>query len=310
MRLRKCLPRLAVDGPARSLGRLLGPSELNEISIVAGLGIDESEIIHHISVQIVNPAEVSPKSSSGSKLAPVVTLEQEGKTLPDALGGLTVLTPRRLQFSHLRWSYSGRRLARQGLRKPLDYLSRYAEMRNDFFLVVAKNRNASDILKTYSSMDPIPANNLYTKLQNSDEHVVTSKMTLNELLIAVETKGMSAFMTGIEIVGDSSNTNEKNHQEISPSSNLQYSGTALFKEDRMVGWLDENGDEALNYVHDSIKWAAGPSALSGQRTATFGGICSISTPRSRSAAKARTTWASMSTSRWNRTFRISNATWI
>ncbi|NBD27740.1 Ger(x)C family spore germination protein [Paenibacillus glycinis] len=232
--------------------------ELNEMSIVAGLGIDRVGDAYHISVQIVNPAEVSPKSSYGSKLAPVVTLEQDGKTLPDALGRLTVLTPRRLQFSHLRMVVFGESTAREGLRKPLDYLSRYAEMRNDFFLVVAKNRRASDILKMYSSMDPIPANNLFTKLRNSDEQwAATSKMTLNELLIATETEGMSAFMTGIEIVGDPGNANEKNHQEISPSSNLEYSGTAIFKRDRMVGWLDENGTKALNYVHDSIKWTVG-----------------------------------------------------
>jgi spore germination protein KC len=31
----------------------------------------------------------------------------------------------------------------------------------------------------------------------------------------------------------------------------------MFKKDRMVGWLDESGTKAVNYVHDSIKWTVG-----------------------------------------------------
>ncbi|MBO7742961.1 Ger(x)C family spore germination protein [Paenibacillus sp. MWE-103] len=234
-------------------------TELNEISIVVGLGIDRIGDTYHISVQIVNPAEVTPKSNTGSRLAPVVTFEQEGKTLPDAIGRMSVLSPRRLQFSHLRMVVIGEQTARQGLRKPLDYLSRYAEMRNDFYLVVAKNRPASDILKVYSPMDPIPANNLYTKLQNSDKQwAATSMMTLNELLLDMETEGASAFMTGIQIAGGGSEAAGAGaQQQIAPSRNLEYSGTAMFDKDRLVGWLDEQGTKAINYVTDSVKWTVG-----------------------------------------------------
>ncbi|MFC4807830.1 Ger(x)C family spore germination protein [Paenibacillus sp. GCM10023250] len=232
--------------------------ELNEISIVVGLGIDRVGDTYHVSAQIVNPAEVTPKSNAGSRLAPVVTFEQEGKTLPDAIGRMAVLSPRRLQFSHLRMVIFGERTARQGLRKPLDYLSRYAEMRNDFYLVVAKNRPASDILKVYSPMDPIPANNLYTKLQNSDKQwAATSLMTLNELLIDMETEGKSAFMTGIQISGSDSGSSAAAQQQIAPSQNLEYSGTAMFDKDRMVGWLDEQGTKAINFVTDSVNWTVG-----------------------------------------------------
>ncbi|MCD9024615.1 Ger(x)C family spore germination protein [Cohnella silvisoli] len=234
--------------------------ELNAIAIVVGMGIDKVGNEFRVSVQIVNPREVSSKGrGGGGSLAPAVTFEETGATLPEAMRRMTVLSPRRLNFSHLRIIVFGEDVARMGIRKPLDYISRDSEMRNDFYLVVAEGASASEVLKTYSAMDPIPSNNLNTKLAISDDlWAGTGKITLNQLLVDMATQGKSAMMTGIRVTGNRKvGETMENNRRIVPEANLVYSGSAVFKEDRMIGWIDEAETKAVNYVQDSVKRTLG-----------------------------------------------------
>lgn len=232
--------------------------ELNELAIVVGLGIDKAGSKYRVSVQIVNPGAVSAHQRPGGQ-ASVVTFEEEGSTLPDALRRMTVLSPRKLYFSHLRMIVIGEAAAKAGLRKPLDYLSREPEMRNDFYLVAARGTTAANILKIYSAVDPIPANNLYTKLALSDRlWAATGKITLNELVVDMATKGKSAMMTGVRIKGDLQKGKRTNNaKQITPAANLIYAGSAVFKEDKLIGWIGEDETKAVNYVDNTVDRSLG-----------------------------------------------------
>ncbi len=228
--------------------------ELNELAIVVGLGIDhEEDDRYRVTIQIVNPGAVTANEKMVGQ-APVVTFESTGATLPEALRRMTVLSPRRLYFSHLRIVVFGEELARIGLRKPLDFISREPEMRNDFYLVVAKGTTASRILKTYSAMDPIPANNLYTKLALSDRMwAATGKITLNELIVDITKRGQNAILTGVVVQGMTDGHGSiANTRDISPRSNMVYYGSAVFRKDRMIGWIGEDETKGVNYVHNSV----------------------------------------------------------
>ncbi|NOU91871.1 Ger(x)C family spore germination protein [Paenibacillus sp. LMG 31456] len=233
--------------------------ELNDLNIVVGMGIDKSEGKYKITVQTVNPGQVASKKGSISTASPVVTYEEIGTTIPEALSRMTVKAPRHLYFAHLRMVIIGEKAAKEGISKQLDFLSRNMEMRTDFYFVIARKTDASEVLKMNSPMDPIPANNIYTKLDNSDKlWSATGSMTLNHLLQDLETEGKSPSITGIEIVGDRSiGGKTTNGQYIEPPVVLQYAGMAAFKADRMVGWLDENDTKVLNYVQNSVYQTTG-----------------------------------------------------
>lgn len=108
-------------------------NELNEISLVVGLGLDKVDDKYKVSVQLVNPSRVAPKAGVSSNASPVVTFEESGKTLPEALRRMEVQVPRKLYFAHLRMIVLGEELAKSGISKPLDFISRNPQMRTDFF---------------------------------------------------------------------------------------------------------------------------------------------------------------------------------
>ncbi|MFC3799714.1 Ger(x)C family spore germination protein [Cohnella sp. GCM10012308] len=233
--------------------------ELNELAIVVGMGIEVSEQGYRVSVQLVNPSQVSTRNGTNANLQSVVTFSETGKTVPEAVRKMTVKSSKRLMFSHLRIVIFGERLAREGLSKPLDYLSRDTEMRNDFFLIVARGTSPENVLATYSAMDPIPANNMYTKLFNSDAlWAATGKITLDRLLMDLASPGKSPALTVVRIDGDqAAGRTRRLNQTIEPAALLVYDGMAAFRQDRMVGWLSPNGTKALNYLQDAIKQTLG-----------------------------------------------------
>lgn len=232
--------------------------ELNDLSIVVGLGIDKAGESYKVTIQVVNPSQVVIKKAGGG-VSPVIAYSETGATLPEALSRMTIKAPRRLYFAHMRIMIIGEDVAKEGIGKPLDFIARNRDMRTDFYLIVAKHASAEKVLMMNSAIDPIPANNLYTKLENSDKMwAATGKITLDKLLEDLYRQGKSPSMTGIEVIGDVVQGRRlTNAQYVEPRVLLTYSGMAAFKRDRLVGWLDENDTKALNYVQNDVKETTG-----------------------------------------------------
>ncbi|PLT47162.1 Spore germination protein GerKC [Paenibacillus pasadenensis] len=249
----RLLALLLIAALAAPLSGCWSRNELNGINIVVGMGVDKAKDDGYIvSVQIVNPSQVTTKKTSTSSFSPVVTFRSYGKTLPDALARLTLKAARELYLAHLRILVIGEEIARSGLSKPLDFIARNRELRTDFYLVVAKKASASDILDMYSPIDPIPANSLYTKLDTSDDiWSATGKVTLDRLIRDLATEGKGPALTSIELLGNRHSGEEmKSAQNIEPQTLLRYDGMAAFRGDRMVGWLNENDVRALNLLQN------------------------------------------------------------
>lgn len=233
--------------------------ELNNLSIVVGMGIDKVGDKFKVTVQLVNPGQVVVKKAGGNNFSPVITYEETGVTIPDALTRMTAKSPRRLYYAHMRIIIIGEDVARDGISRPLDFISRNREMRTDFYFVIARNSSASEVLKVTSPMDPIPANNMYSKLENSDKTwAATTTMTLDQLIKDLSRQGKSPVMTGIEILGNPrSGQKMSNDQRVAPPVISKYSGAAIFKSDRMVGWLNEDETQAMNYIQNKVTRSSG-----------------------------------------------------
>ncbi|MFF2483080.1 Ger(x)C family spore germination protein [Paenibacillus sp. NPDC058071] len=228
--------------------------ELNDLSIVVGLGIDKQGKKYKVTAQIVNPGQVSTRQGVSNNFSPVITYEAIGKTVPDALTRMTAKAARQLYLSHLRILIIGEEVAREGIGKPLDFMARDRELRTDFFLVVAKGSSAEELLNMYSPIDPIPSNNFYTKLETSDRlWAATGKITLDMLIQELYRPGKSPALTALEIVGDSKKGDSiASGRAIDPVVILKYNGMAAFVYDKMVGWMNENDTKVLNYLQNTI----------------------------------------------------------
>ncbi|KKI88459.1 spore gernimation protein GerC [Bacillus sp. SA1-12] len=235
--------------------------ELNDLAIVVGMGVDISNDQYVVTTQVVNPGQVAAKQAGGQK-APVILYQQKGDTLFEAIRRTTTVSPRKLYFPHLRILVIGEELAKKGLKDTLDWLSRDHDVRTDFYIVVAKDSKAENVLKVMTALENIPANKLFSSLEASEKAWAPSMtVTLDELIPELASEGKQSHLTGLKIIGNPHEGETiENVQEIEPAVQLQYSNIAVFKEDKLIGWLNEGESKGLNYILGNVKSTIGEMA--------------------------------------------------
>ncbi|MGM1022624.1 MAG: Ger(x)C family spore germination protein [Bacillota bacterium] len=231
--------------------------ELNELAIAVGMGIDKHGDQFRVSVQVVDPGEAAKKGASGG--APATLYTTEGDTVFEAIRKITTLSPRKVYFAHLRICVIGESIATEGIAKALDLLSRDHEFRTDFYIVVSKGTRAEDTLKIMTPLESIPANDLFASLESSEKNWSPSMtVTLDELIAALTSEGMQPILTGLRVVGNPEmGESNSNVQKIDPPARLQYSGLAVFKEDKLVGWLNETESRGYNFILGKVQSSVG-----------------------------------------------------
>lgn len=238
--------------------------ELNELAIAVGLGIDKQGDRFRVSVQVVDPGAVSSKKG-GSQGAPATLYTDEADTIFEAIRKITTISPRKMYFSHLRICVIGESVATEGMAKSLDLLSRDKEFRSDFYLVVTKGNSAEDTLKMMTPLDKIPANNLFSSLESSEKNWSPSTtVTLDELIAALTSEGRQPVLTGLRIVGNKEmGESGSNAKMIEPPVRLQYSGLAVFRKDKLIGWLNETESRGYSFILGKVQSSVGFAACPG-----------------------------------------------
>ncbi|MBM7585628.1 spore germination protein KC [Bacillus pakistanensis] len=228
--------------------------ELNELAIGIGMGIDKSDGQYTVTFQVVNPGEIAAKSGGGGK-TPIVVYKSTGKTLLEAIRRMTTTAPRKIYAAHLRMVVIGSEMATEGISEVLDLLSRDQELRTDFYFAIAKDARAEDVLKVLTPLEDIPSNKLFSSLETSEKAWAPSAtMTLDQLIMELVSKGIEAKLTGIAIHGDpSTGQKQENIEQIVPLTQLEYQGLAIFKRDKLIGWLNESESKGLHYALGKVK---------------------------------------------------------
>ncbi|HWI50394.1 MAG TPA: Ger(x)C family spore germination protein, partial [Rummeliibacillus sp.] len=190
--------------------------ELNELGITMAIGIDKVEDEYQITTQVVVPSEISMKTSTGR--SPVTLFQAKGKTVYEALRKISKISPRKIYAGHLRMLVLGEDLAEEGIAKSLDLLSRNWELRSDFFVVIAKDMTAGEVLNVTTPIENIPANKMFSTLKMSeDTWAATQGFILDDLITNLTSDGKEAVLTGILVTGEQEmGSSKQNVESITP----------------------------------------------------------------------------------------------
>lgn len=226
--------------------------ELNELGVVVAMGIDLHPRGYKVTAQIVNFKDAGKHNTSD--VMSVVTYQAAGESVPEALQRMLSEVPRQLYMSHLRVLVFGEAMARQGLTDVLDFVARNHQFRTDFPLLVAHRSEAADILRVVTPIESIPANSLFSSiLVSSKKWAATGRITLQQFITQLDRGGSDPVLSGVEVVGDkASGTTDKIWHTLKPNAMIHHSGLAIFKRDKLVGWLKEQGSKTVNYLLNDV----------------------------------------------------------
>ncbi|EPD50828.1 Ger(X)C family germination protein [Paenisporosarcina sp. HGH0030] len=227
--------------------------ELNELGIALAIGIDKVEDEYQVTAQVVVPSEISAKASTGR--SPVTLFQAKGETVYEALRKMTKNSPRKIYPGHLRMLVIGEDLAEEGIGESLELLSRDWELRSDFYVVIAKDVTAEEILNVTTTLEAIPANKMFNTLKTSETAwAATNGIILDELITDLTNEGKEAVLTGILVTGNQEiGTSKQNVESITPEARIIYDELAVFKKDKLLGWLTEEESRGYNDITNSVK---------------------------------------------------------
>jgi spore germination protein KC len=230
--------------------------ELNDLAVSVAMGIDkQSEKQILLSDQVLIPEAISGKEGGTSTIAPVVLFQTSGYGIQETARKMTKRSTRKIYVGQLQILIFGEEFAKEGLAKVLDHITRDHEYRRDFYVAVARGSKAQDILKVFTALEKTPATKLKSALDVSSKvWGETSAIKIDDLISAIISKGKEAVLTGIMLEGDRSFINKKqNAEKISAPVKQIYSNLAVFKKDKLVGWLNEQESIGYNYTQKNIK---------------------------------------------------------
>jgi len=231
--------------------------EINTLAITICIGIDKTENGYLVTEQVLNPKAIASKRAMNE--TPVVLYTAAGKDLEETIRRITKQCPRTIYNSHLRLVVFGEELARNGIKDILDYIARNHEYRTDFYFVVAKGTTAHEILQALTPLDTIPGINMYNSLATSSENWAPTKSTrMVELVNSIVADGINPVLSGIEMAGaenkaESTDALKQNYLKETPI----YKMLAVFKKDKLTGWLDEDQSRGYNFITGNVKKSAG-----------------------------------------------------
>jgi spore germination protein KC len=227
--------------------------ELNELGFITALGLDKVEDQVLVTSQIINPKVLGGEAATQD--SPVTSFHETGRGIQEALRKTTLKSTRQLFVGQLQILVIGEELAKEGLGELIDHISRDHDYGKDFFIIIAKGTEAQKILQVPTPLEQIPASKLFVSLDvSSQAWGETSALSYGDLSEVLISNGKEAVVTGVTIEGSNrSDMETANQVRLSSPVLLKYSGLAVFKEDRLIGWLDERESIGYNFTQGNIK---------------------------------------------------------
>ncbi|WP_026576944.1 Ger(x)C family spore germination protein [Bacillus sp. UNC438CL73TsuS30] len=224
--------------------------ELNEraIWIATGWDADEKDKVE-ISGQIVIPSNLqSQNGGSGGAEKGYFTISASGKGFEDALQNLQHKLSREAFFGHRRVVFLGEEIAKRGLKKELDGITRAPDVNFRTDVVVVKGATAKEALLLSYPIEKPPASATYK--ENKQIGGRGDKAYLS-FLTAANSKGFRPTMPAIKIV--KSLDNENKDKDFSKPAVSMAGGAIFDKNLKLLGFLNLKENKDMLWVMGLLK---------------------------------------------------------
>lgn len=216
-------------------------TDLNEKSIISGIGIDRNDEEIELTIQTILSEEITAGESGSMNELPsnmkdiVLT---SGETVFDAIRNFTLNSGKKGMWSHCEVIIIGSDCAKKGINEVLDFLSRDHEIRFRTWVLISK-KTARDILSSNVISQKNTSFGISELLKSSDS---TSYVHTSDLLHLGEhllNQDGVALLPVIDI-------DEKNNS-------LNLDGSAIIKNYKFTDWLDKTQTRGYLWISGDVK---------------------------------------------------------
>jgi spore germination protein KC len=212
--------------------------EIDKLAIVAGVAIDREQETN----RFLMTTEIIDLKSSGKEVEiKSQKIDTEGETIFDAVRNMIKISAKRLYWSHLKVIIISQDIAKEGVVQVIDLFIRDSETRLETYILISKESTAKELLSQQSVTSEIRAFEMNDMLKSQKSLAKAPVIEAYKLINTLGSEGVSAVLPAIGIEKSA----EKKTSELS--------GTAVFKEDKLAGFLESNETKYFLFILDEIK---------------------------------------------------------
>lgn len=225
--------------------------ELNTIGVVYAVGLEEDENNKQIicTIQIAIPSAL--KQTASTNESAVEILQVRGDTISDAVRNLTEKVDRFPDFSQNKIIVIDETLAREGILPILDFLKRNYQVHNTQWIAIARPGKVKEVLGEQHGIGNIQGSYLNDIINIAKTNAKITNITMMEFY-------KRALSDGINPVAGVIGTTEIPNLPIEKGGNntstgVKFSGTAVFKRDKLLGYLNTEETKGYNWITGDVK---------------------------------------------------------
>ena len=213
--------------------------EIETLQIVSGVAVDvgRNGYKYHVTFECIKLGQSSQQAGSPQ---PVI-LETDGNTIFDAVRSALNESDKKLYFSHCEIVILSNQIAKDGIKGLLDWFMRDAEPRDTLEFLVSKENTAGIILqqkpKTGQVMSYQISNALHESANAAGKNLHVQLYQINNTL---NSPGNDLSLPAVEL------------KQEAAGETVQVEGDAVFREDKMVGYITADQAKTLNFVLNKI----------------------------------------------------------
>ncbi|NLX64192.1 MAG: Ger(x)C family spore germination protein [Clostridiaceae bacterium] len=211
--------------------------EVDRLTIVAGIAIDKA-----YDDDLLLTFEVADLLGAKSdKPIKSVIMESRGETFMSAIRNILSKDNPRLYFGHTTVAILSRDIAEEGAMKVVDFLLRDGEPRLNINLFVSEEETASELFKYKPSLTELFSVELTNIMDEQKNLAKAIPVPAYKFVNAVSGEGISAVLPSLCIVDNAE------------GKTVKVCGTAIFKEDRLQGFISGEDTFTLSFILDEVK---------------------------------------------------------
>lgn len=215
--------------------------EIDKMLIIAGMGIDVGRDGkgYHITFDTIDMTGGRIKNSKSSMESK--TIESDGDTLFDAIRNVIRVSGKRLTANDMKIVVISPEIARSGILPIIDYFNRDAEFSRSIDFFVSKEKTASEIIKSKPISSTINSYEIHDMITADKKSLAKEPLSrLYEVNNMLGGEGISLITPAITLSQNNNDTSE-------------LSGTAVFKKDKLLGFLESDESKYLMFIKGKVK---------------------------------------------------------
>lgn len=218
--------------------------EINDMAIVDVVGIDKAPKGLRLTISVIVPERAAPGNQTGGGgggdgnkgTGSVIIFDAEGESVMDAAIRIQERLSRRLFWAHARVLAIGEEYARAGVRPALDFWSRHPEPRLRMKIVITPGK-AAEFVQGRPALEHL----LSEAVRETINLRLQSDVNINQFVNRLRSTTEEPFAPRVTLYKRPSG-----HDAL-------VRGTALFRDDRLIGWLTDKETRGLLWLRGEVR---------------------------------------------------------